>query len=118
MIKFKDMESVSDFGLINLLLFTLPGFFAVWSFNKFRGKKIESDFEYAAFSFFWGLIIMVVVVQFSSEDNVNKFFDNLYATSVAFSIFAVFIGMAASGFCNKYISIGLKKIKNKWRLKK
>lgn len=80
---------ISD--LVNLLLFTMPGFF----FLRALGYKTESDFAYFMYSMFWGVLLMVFAYnKFFSLEKMVPMIENPYAGAVIFSILAGCIGIA------------------------
>ena len=76
--------------LLNLFIFTMPGFFLVRGFS--RSKR--SDFEYLMYSLFWGISFMVASYKFFPE-KVSSLFGSPHAFGVIFSIPAFLIGLLA-----------------------
>lgn len=70
----------------HLLIFTIPGFFIIWSYRKVRGGNAISDFEYLMFSLFWGLILLIVYASIVDQVTISTVLKNPYATAVSFSL--------------------------------
>ena len=99
------MENIT-WDPILLLMFTIPGFFLVWSFSKTSGKKIESDFEYLMFSVFWGVILLGLVGH-GNEKWISKLFENIFTGMTVLSLIALMSGWVVSKVTTKYY----KKVK-------
>jgi hypothetical protein len=94
------MESI-NFDIIYVLLFTLPGFFTVWSFRKgSKTKNPINDFEYAMFSVFWGIIVFGLFEKIIG-DHFYSMTENPFAFSILVSLltcfFSYIIGELQSG---------------------
>lgn len=76
----------------HLLIFTIPGFFIVWSFRKINGENKISDFEYLMFSIFWGVLLLAFFASNLSKEKFITILNNPYAASLTFSIFGMFFG--------------------------
>jgi hypothetical protein len=72
------MDAITD-ELFLLFLFTIPGFFIVWTFQTTIDKRIKSDFEYLMFSTFWGVLLIAFMQVVLSEKNYTAFFENIFA---------------------------------------
>lgn len=79
---------MSEVDIASLLLFTMPGFYLLWSF----GYRAKSDFVFFMFSMFWGIALMVFFYKLSSVNWITPLLNNLYAGAVVFSIFAYVLG--------------------------
>lgn len=103
--------------IFHLLIFTIPGFFAVWSYHKAKGKKIESDFEYLVFSFFWGLVILALFGWIIPKEKFDLFFKNIYSGTLILSLINIVLGNIFGGRLDKYIdrlfSFIMSKIRGK-----
>ncbi len=85
-------------GDLNFLIFIIPGFVTVWSFRFFSRIEKKGEFELLGLSFFWGLLILVIilpVLKIVLKES-NEFFNNPYAISLAASFFSPFIGWSGS----------------------
>lgn len=96
------MEQAMTIETFHLLLFTIPGFFAVWSYHKANGTKVESDFEYLIFSFFWGLILLGFLGWFLPQEKFNLFFKNIYSGTMILSLISIGLGNLFGGRLDKY----------------
>ena len=94
---------LAQLDLLHLLIFTVPGFFAVWSYHKAKGKKIESDFEYAILSLFWGLVIIAILGWIMPREKFLLFFGNIYASALFLSLVYIILGSIIGGLLDKYI---------------
>lgn len=74
--------------LINLLIFTMPGFFFVRAFSK----KVRTDFEYLMLSMFWGILIMILFYNILPGTRFIPLLDNPYAGALIFSILSYMLG--------------------------
>jgi hypothetical protein len=80
------------FEIVQFLIFTIPGFFGVWSFRKANDSKQISDFEYLMFSVFWGIILLGFFGWVVSKEMLTKALENLYSACIIFSLFSIFFG--------------------------
>lgn len=83
---------VFPIDIFHLLLFTIPGFFIVWSFRKVNGENKINDFEYLMFSVFWGVILLAFFGSQLPKEKLNLILSNPYAGCLIFSIFGIFFG--------------------------
>ncbi len=51
-----------DIAYAGYLLFVIPGFVLIWTYRHFTKAKKIGEFEYAAWSFFWGAALFLVVI--------------------------------------------------------
>jgi hypothetical protein len=97
------MDTLMNLEMLHLLIFTIPGFFAVWSYHRAKNKKIESDFEYLILSFFWGLVIMAVLGWIMPGYKFELFFKNIYSSALVLSLISISLGSIIGGKLDKYI---------------
>jgi RsiW-degrading membrane proteinase PrsW (M82 family) len=109
------MEQRITLDVFHLLIFTIPGFFVVWSYNKAKGKKIESDFEYLVFSFFWGLFILALLGWIMPKEKFDLFFKNIYAATIVLSLINIIFGNILGGRLDKYIDSAFSLVVRKAR---
>lgn len=75
--------------LVNLLLFTMPGFF----FLRAIGYKTNSDLTYFMYSMFWGVLLMAFVYNtIFTIDKIEPLVESPYSGAIIFSIIAWLIG--------------------------
>jgi hypothetical protein len=86
--------------IVNLLIFTVPGFFLVRSYKGASAARKYTDFEYLALSLFWGIIFLAIFSKFFPSEKFNLLIDNPYAGAVAFSVIAMVLG-----FCAKEVAL-------------
>lgn len=103
------MNPIESIEVIHLLIFTIPGFFAVWSYNKAKGKKIESDFEYFMLSFFWGLFILAFLGWIMPIEKFSLFFENIYSGTLVLSFMSILFGGTFGGKFDKYFEAIFKR---------
>lgn len=82
------MEIVSDISVLNLLLFTIPGYVLL----KGYGLKVESEFEWAMRSVLFGFIFVLAMNYITPLDTYTELFKNPYAGMVIFSLYAFVAG--------------------------
>ncbi len=58
-----------DFAYIGYLLFVVPGFFLVWTYRHFTNAEKIGEFEYAAWSFFFGVFLFIADIYILSINN-------------------------------------------------
>lgn len=80
------------FEIVQLLIFTIPGFFGVWSFRKANNSKHITDFEYLMFSVFWGIIFLTFLGLAAPKETLIKALTNIYSACIVFSLFSMFFG--------------------------
>ena len=111
------MEPAITFDILHSLIFVIPGFFAVWAYHEAKGKKIESDFEYLIFSFFWGLVILALFGWIMPREKFDLFFKNIYAGTIILSLINIILGNIIGGrfdqYIDKFILIIMNKIRGK-----
>jgi hypothetical protein len=86
------------YDIAQLLLFTIPGFFIVWSFRKTAGSKQIAEFEYLMFSAFWGVILLGFLGFSISKETLTLALSNPYSACIIFSTLGVFFGGIAGTF--------------------
>lgn len=75
-------------------LIILNGFSLVWGFRKGIDSRSEiSDFEYAAFSAFWG-VPLFSIFQWLFKNDQEKFVEVIKTPLVAGTVFSLFSGLA------------------------
>jgi len=83
------MYETIPFDIASLLLFTMPGFFLLWSV----GYRAKSDFVFFMFSMFWGIVLMMIFIyKISFVKWMTPLLNNPYAGAVVFSILAYALG--------------------------
>jgi len=92
------MEEYLTLEIAHLLIFTIPGFFLVWSFNKARGVRIQNDFEYLIFSSFLGFVLLAVLGEIMTKENRSVLFENIYAGVVFLSFMGMMTGYILGSF--------------------
>jgi hypothetical protein len=85
----------------NFFLFGLSGFVTVWTFRKFSKTKGDSEFEYLALSFFWGITNFVLVSWVDhwspkALDSLNKLTAYPFAFGFALSSYGFILGWLGS----------------------
>lgn len=80
------------FDILQLLLFTIPGFFIVWSFRKASSSESISDFEYLMFSVFWGVVLLGFLGFSVTKETLNSALSNPYTACIVFSTLGIFFG--------------------------
>ena len=76
--------------LVNLLLFTMPGFF----FLRWIGYKTESDLAYFMYSMFWGILLMGFVYKvILPMGKFDPLVENPYTGAIVFSLIAWLMGL-------------------------
>jgi hypothetical protein len=82
------MEFITDIGIINFLLFSVPGYFILLT-AKF---KVESEFGLAVQSIFWGLLFVTFMNYVTPVETYIKLFSNPYAGMVVFTLYGAIFG--------------------------
>lgn len=80
----------------HLLIFTIPGFFLVWSYKDFGKSNKISDFEYLMFSLFWGLFMVAIFSSLVKKETIFPLLQNPYAGAITFSLLGIIIGWTGS----------------------
>ena len=86
------MSEALSMDLVTLLMFSIPGYFVVWTFHKFNKSKSESDFERLVFSFFWGSVLLVSYSLLAGADQFRLLVSNPFATMLSMSVLAYAMG--------------------------
>jgi hypothetical protein len=60
-----------DLNYISYLLFVVPGFCFVWTYKHFTKAQKIGEFEYAAWSFLWGVPLLLLVNKIISLLHIN-----------------------------------------------
>lgn len=84
-----DINNNISIDLVNLLIFTMPGFFFVRAFSK----KQKTDFEYLMLSMFWGILLLIVIYNILPTERFIPLFGNPYAGAIVFSILGYLLGI-------------------------
>ena len=87
----------STIGIYTYFLIILSGFGFVWGYRRFSGNKHISDFEYAGFSAFWGVIILGIyhdiLIKAGKLDDLIKLISNPFIAGAVLFIFGVVLGL-------------------------
>ena len=94
--------------VVNLLLFTIPGFFLVRSFKGASKAREFSDFEYLSLSVFWGIIFMATFSQFFPSEKLDLLIRNPYVGTLIFSFMAMVLGSLARKLILEFRSLKTK----------
>ena len=88
------VSSVMDIDTYYFFLIILGGFMTVWSFRHFSlSRKPLGDFEYLGFSSFWGMIMLMILVQLNSGNpDLSEFLSNPFAVGSMLSVIGFIIG--------------------------
>ena len=78
--------------LLTLLMFTVPGYFVVWSFHKANKSEPKSDFERLIFSVFWGVVMLCSYPLLTTAEQLKQLLGNPFATMMVFSFLGVMVG--------------------------
>jgi len=84
--------SIADF---HFLVFIIPGLITVWTFRYFTNSKKTGDFEFLGLSFFWGIIVLVIMETLSRQHSLDNLLKNPYATAIVLSAFGFIFGCIA-----------------------
>jgi predicted transporter len=98
----------------SFLIFVLSGFMVVWSFRKSSNtNKSISDFEYLAFSTFWGMIILGLYgwLMRENQELLEKLFANPFAASIFLSLLGLGVGCATGKAWRNWKSRRVVKVK-------
>ena len=97
MIDLEVLMETPQLDVFHFLVFLIPGFLAVWVYRKtIKSEKKISDFEYAMFSFVWGLIIIAVFGTFAPKAITIQLFQNPYSAAISHSLLAFCSGWGAA----------------------
>ncbi len=92
------MTEIFSIDLVNLFIFTMPGFFLLYGF----GVKKETDFEYFMLSMFWGIIIAILYYKIL-PNMITLWIENIYAGGILLSITSFILGLTIRHVFNKFI---------------
>lgn len=86
---------VNSLGIYTYFLIILSGFGFVWGYRRLGSVKQISDFEYAGFSAFWGVIILGLYgwIMRNKLESLNKLLSNPYAAGVVLFVFGLILGL-------------------------
>lgn len=105
-----NMEQIS---LYHFLIFVLPGFMLMWSFRYCSKSNTKlSDFEYLAFSTFWGLVLLLINEWVMPKEKVIEILANPYTATFIFAITGLFFGYVG-GFLKKELKEFIRYLQ-KW----
>jgi len=83
------MPETVSVDLVNLLLFTMPGFF----FLRGVSYKSNSDLTYFVYSMFWGILLMMLFYGLLPAERFIPLLENPYAGAVILSILSGLLGI-------------------------
>lgn len=89
------MIDVNSLGVYTYFLIILSGFGFVWGYRKFGDHKPMSDFEYAGFSAFWGVIILGLYNTMMKDriEEAGVFLSNPYTAGASLFVFSIALGV-------------------------
>jgi hypothetical protein len=98
-------------------LIVLSGFFTVWGYRKASqwtlvSNKKPSDFEYLAYSAFWGTMLLALYEEIERHhpDQISKLLTNPYAAGALLSVLGMVVGI-----CTFFTLVMLKTFFNNFR---
>lgn len=86
----------NSIGIYTYFLIVLSGFGFVWGYRKAGwNPKPISDFEYAGFSAFWGVIILGIYswTMRGKLESLNALLSNPYSAGVVLFVFGLVLGL-------------------------
>lgn len=101
-----------ELDVLNYFLIVLGGFGLVWSFRKgYRIKEKLGDFEYLAFSAFWGALLFILF-ETSFKGNIEKFTEAIkipFRAGISLFMLAVILGYILGWIFRKINKKEIKK---------